>query len=199
MRRLVRDYCFDYVTVPYSGDRIVDSVGHAYGMISLANPLRTTRRDGAEGEMVGSCDAMLALFRSIRKVAMTDAPVFISGESGTGKELTAVAIHERSARRSAPFVPINCGAIPAASVAIRTVRLRTRRVHGRESAQDRPGGSGQRRHAVPRRNRRPAARKPGEPAALPAGAQGRAAGRPRRDRRRRAHHLGHARRYDRRR
>jgi DNA-binding NtrC family response regulator len=63
--------------------------------------------------MVGSCDAMLALFRSIRKVAMTDAPVFISGESGTGKELTAVAIHERSARRSEPFVAINCGAIPA--------------------------------------------------------------------------------------
>ena len=62
--------------------------------------------------MVGSCDAMLALFRSIRKVAMTDAPVFISGESGTGKELTAVAIHERSARRDQPFVAINCGAIP---------------------------------------------------------------------------------------
>ncbi|KND54952.1 Nitrogen regulation protein NR(I) [Candidatus Paraburkholderia kirkii] len=67
----------------------------------------------AEGEMVGSCDAMLALFRSIRKVAMTDAPVFISGELGTGKELTAVAIHERSARRDQPFVAINCGAIPA--------------------------------------------------------------------------------------
>jgi DNA-binding NtrC family response regulator len=56
---------------------------------------------------------MLALFRSIRKVAMTDAPVFISGESGTGKELTAVAIHERSVRREQPFVAINCGAIPA--------------------------------------------------------------------------------------
>jgi len=53
------------------------------------------------------------LFRSIRKVAMTDAPVFISGESGTGKELTAVAIHERSVRREQPFVAINCGAIPA--------------------------------------------------------------------------------------
>ena len=113
LRRLVRDYCFDYVTVPYSGDRIVDSVGHAYGMISLGEPASIDGLpSGAEGEMVGSCDAMLALFRSIRKVAMTDAPVFISGESGTGKELTAVAIHERSSRRSAPFVPINCGAIP---------------------------------------------------------------------------------------
>ena len=113
LRRLVRDYCFDYVTVPYSGDRIVDSVGHAYGMISLGEPASNDGTpSGTEGEMVGSCDAMLALFRSIRKVAMTDAPVFISGESGTGKELTAVAIHERSSRRSAPFVPINCGAIP---------------------------------------------------------------------------------------
>ncbi|HEV3425674.1 MAG TPA: sigma-54 dependent transcriptional regulator [Paraburkholderia sp.] len=113
LRRLVRDYCFDYVTVPYSGDRIVDSVGHAYGMISLGEPASNDGTPGGtEGEMVGSCDAMLALFRSIRKVAMTDAPVFISGESGTGKELTAVAIHERSSRRTAPFVPINCGAIP---------------------------------------------------------------------------------------
>ncbi|CAG4907079.1 sigma-54 dependent transcriptional regulator [Paraburkholderia saeva] len=113
LRRLVRDYCFDYVTVPYAGDRIVDSVGHAYGMISLGEPASNdSTTSGTEGEMVGSCDAMLALFRSIRKVAMTDAPVFISGESGTGKELTAVAIHERSGRRAAPFVPINCGAIP---------------------------------------------------------------------------------------
>ncbi|TAL95687.1 MAG: sigma-54-dependent Fis family transcriptional regulator [Paraburkholderia sp.] len=113
LRRLVRDYCFDYVTVPYAGDRIVDSVGHAYGMISLGEPASNdSTTAGTEGEMVGSCDAMLALFRSIRKVAMTDAPVFISGESGTGKELTAVAIHERSGRRAAPFVPINCGAIP---------------------------------------------------------------------------------------
>ncbi|CAM2193873.1 sigma-54 dependent transcriptional regulator [Paraburkholderia sp. A1RI_3L] len=112
LRRLVRDYCFDYVTMPWTGERVVDSVGHAFGMVELGEPASNESGAGAEGEMVGSCDAMLALFRSIRKVAMTDAPVFISGESGTGKELTAVAIHERSARRNAPFVPINCGAIP---------------------------------------------------------------------------------------
>ena len=45
--------------------------------------------------------------------SVTDAPVFISGESGTGKELTAVAIHERSSRAQAPFIAINCGAIPS--------------------------------------------------------------------------------------
>ena len=113
LRRLVRDYCFDYVTVPYSGDRIVDSVGHAYGMVSLGEPASNdASQGGTEGEMVGSCDAMQQLFRTIRKFANTDASVFISGESGTGKELTALAIHERSPRRKAPFVPINCGAIP---------------------------------------------------------------------------------------
>jgi len=114
VRRLISDYCFDYVTLPTSNDRVVDAVGHAYGMVALHENASNDARDGrAEGEMVGSCDAMLALFRSIRKVAMTDAPVFISGESGTGKELTAVAIHERSVRREQPFVAINCGAIPA--------------------------------------------------------------------------------------
>lgn len=116
LRRLVRDYCYDYITMPYEAPRIVDSVGHAYGMVVLgaadeeegqALPTRA-----GEGAMVGSCEAMRVLFRSIRKVAMTDAPVFVSGESGTGKELTAVAIHERSTRREAPFVAINCGAIP---------------------------------------------------------------------------------------
>ena len=113
LRRLVRDYCYDYVTMPYEAPRIVDSVGHAYGMVVLgARDEEVPSTRAGEGEMVGSCDAMRALFRAIRKVATTDAPVFVSGESGTGKELTAVAIHERSLRRAAPFVAINCGAIP---------------------------------------------------------------------------------------
>jgi DNA-binding NtrC family response regulator len=113
--RLIRDFCFDYVTLPSGADRIVDAVGHAYGMIALHDTASNDdpqKTDCREGAMVGSCDAMQALYRSIRKVAMTDAPVFISGESGTGKELTAVAIHERSVRREQPFVAINCGAIP---------------------------------------------------------------------------------------
>jgi DNA-binding NtrC family response regulator len=111
LRRLVRDYCFDYVTLPAANARIADTVGHACGMISLVEPVYVDTST-AEGEMIGTCDAMLALFLSIRKVATNDAPVFISGESGTGKELTAAAIHAHSPRRDAPFVAINCGAIP---------------------------------------------------------------------------------------
>ncbi|WGS53142.1 sigma-54 dependent transcriptional regulator [Paraburkholderia sp. D15] len=110
-RRLVRDYCFDYITLPAADARIVDTVGHACGMISLGEPAHLDTST-AEGDMIGTCEAMLALFRAIRKVATTEAPVFIAGESGTGKELTAAAIHARSPRRKAPFVAINCGAIP---------------------------------------------------------------------------------------
>jgi DNA-binding NtrC family response regulator len=111
--QLIRDYFFAYFTLPASNDRILDAIDHAYGMASLAERAWKDQPNGqSEGHMIGSCDEMLALFSSIQKVAMTDAPVFIFGESGTGKELTALAIHARSVRCDRPFIAINCGAIP---------------------------------------------------------------------------------------
>ncbi len=113
VRRLIRQYCFDYTQGPPPHATIDYLVGHAYGMVALCDLNFAAGVAQATGdEMVGACDAMQQLFRMIRKVAATDATVFISGESGTGKELTALAIHERSERRKAPFVAINCGAIP---------------------------------------------------------------------------------------
>lgn len=67
--------------------------------------------DAFEG-MLGTSPQMQELFTTIRKVATTDIPVLIVGESGTGKELAARAIHQQSARKTGPFVVINCGAIP---------------------------------------------------------------------------------------
>jgi len=64
------------------------------------------------GGMIGQSPQMQNMFDVIRKVASTDAAILITGESGTGKELVARAIHDRSAKREGPFVPINCGAIP---------------------------------------------------------------------------------------
>ncbi len=115
VRRLIRHYCFDYVHLPVTNATLDYLVGHAFGMVSLCDldaPGAAAAASHEEDEMVGTCEAMQQLFRTIRKVANTDATVFISGESGTGKELTSLAIHERSPRRKAPFVPINCGSIP---------------------------------------------------------------------------------------
>ena len=64
------------------------------------------------GHIIGQDNKMQDIFRQIRDVAGYDYPVHISGETGTGKELVATAVHNESPRTGAPFVPINCGALP---------------------------------------------------------------------------------------
>ncbi|HIE06502.1 MAG TPA: response regulator, partial [Desulfarculaceae bacterium] len=64
------------------------------------------------GGMLGQCPQMLEIFATIKKVATVGVPVLVLGESGTGKELVGKAIHSHSLRQEAPFIPINCGAIP---------------------------------------------------------------------------------------
>jgi two-component system NtrC family response regulator len=72
---------------------------------------RALGADTFEG-MLGASAQMQGVFALLRKVAPTSAPVLLLGESGTGKELAALAIHRRSPRKAAPFVAINCNAIP---------------------------------------------------------------------------------------
>ena len=79
--------------------------------------LRQNAVDGPDSEhfatLVGISDAMVAVRSLMAKVAENDATVLITGESGTGKEVVARALHNQSRRSSGPFVPVNCGAIPA--------------------------------------------------------------------------------------
>ena len=75
------------------------------------------RGDPDEPHMVGSDPAMQHVYDTIRKIAVTAAPILLSGESGTGKELAALAIHERSSYSAGSFVPINCGALPPQLIA----------------------------------------------------------------------------------
>lgn len=65
-------------------------------------------------EIIGSTPSMGEIFNMVSLVAKTDVTVLVQGESGTGKELVARAVHSKSRRKHAPFVPINCGAIPEA-------------------------------------------------------------------------------------
>src|SRR5687767_2589362 len=66
--------------------------------------------------LVGRSAVFVQALDRIRRMAACDATVLIQGETGTGKELAARAIHYLGARRNAPFVPINCGAIPESLV-----------------------------------------------------------------------------------
>lgn len=66
------------------------------------------------GRIIGACDAMREIYRTVEKVAPTTVNVLVTGETGTGKELIAHEIHNRSPRAKGPFVTINCGAIPEA-------------------------------------------------------------------------------------
>ncbi|AXK73179.1 sigma-54-dependent Fis family transcriptional regulator [Lysobacter sp. TY2-98] len=112
VRRLIRDYCYDYVTLPCPEGVLDTVIGHAHGMARLAceSAVRLAN-DGLEG-IIGESPGMKALARTLCKAANTEAPVFIAGETGTGKELAAQALHAHSKRRGMPFVAINCGAIP---------------------------------------------------------------------------------------
>jgi DNA-binding NtrC family response regulator len=110
VRRFVAQFCFDYHSLPLDLPRLFYSLGHAYGVAII---------DGSNGgdprpldTMVGTSETMLTLYGQVRKVAAVTAPVIITGETGTGKELTALAVHEHSARAGKPFVVINCASIP---------------------------------------------------------------------------------------
>jgi transcriptional regulator with GAF, ATPase, and Fis domain len=74
--------------------------------------LQSELKDKRFGEIIGSCPSMMEVFRKLSKVATTDISVLITGETGTGKELIAKEVHRRSPRAEAPFIVINCGAIP---------------------------------------------------------------------------------------
>jgi len=72
----------------------------------------TSKRASAFPEIIGASEPLLEVTQKAAKIAKTDVTVLITGETGTGKELLAQAIHERSLRRDAPILVINCGAIP---------------------------------------------------------------------------------------
>jgi two-component system, NtrC family, response regulator PilR len=96
---------FDFISKPLD-------LGNLRTVVENALRVRTPGQNGGS-RLLGDSKRMSDLREMIGKVAQSQAPVHISGESGTGKELVARMIHDSGPRSEAPFVPVNCGAIPA--------------------------------------------------------------------------------------
>jgi len=103
----------DFFEKPLSRERVLVSVQNAIRTARLSRTVERMRAElEARYEMIGTSAPIQKLFAEIDKVAPTKANVLITGESGTGKELVSRAIHRLSPRKEAPFIKVNCAAIP---------------------------------------------------------------------------------------
>lgn len=111
---LASGFFFDYHTLPVDRSRLLYCLGHAYGRATLRRALRKQLAT-AEGRfgMIGRSPRMQTLYTQIERIMRSGASVLVTGDSGVGKELAALAIHRGSSRGNGPFVPVNCGALPA--------------------------------------------------------------------------------------
>ncbi|MBM4123018.1 MAG: sigma-54-dependent Fis family transcriptional regulator, partial [Nitrospira sp.] len=109
---------YDYLTKPVKTDELILVTEKALREASLRREVNSLRREVHKEysfhQILGKSKPMREVFDLIRRVADSPTNVLITGESGTGKELVAKAIHYNSERRDAPFVPVNCAAIPEA-------------------------------------------------------------------------------------
>lgn len=104
---------FDFVSKPVDIHVLRGLVKHALELNNSERAAPPAPPPEQASRLLGASAAMDALRATIAKVARSQAPVYILGESGVGKELVARTIHEQGARAAGPFVPVNCGAIPA--------------------------------------------------------------------------------------
>ena len=107
---------FDYLEKPFKVDQFRLCVQRALSYNAAINETAFLRKQLKKkyqfSQIVGSAPKMQQVFKLIERVADTDSTILVLGESGTGKELVARALHFNSRRQFAPFVPINCTALP---------------------------------------------------------------------------------------
>jgi two-component system nitrogen regulation response regulator GlnG len=106
---------FDYVTKPFDLEEVAIILGRALENQRLRGEIARLKKErpaADETALVGSSRAMQDVFKTVGKIADQDVTVLIHGESGTGKELVARALHSSGRRGEAPFIAVNCSAIP---------------------------------------------------------------------------------------
>ena len=116
----LRTGVLDYLTKPVDISRLKSVLANLTRTTELKVEIGTLRQQlrelGRFGRLIGGSAAMQRVYDLIARVAPTNASVLLTGESGTGKEMVAQTIHELSRRRRGPFLPLNCGAMPAGLV-----------------------------------------------------------------------------------
>jgi two-component system response regulator HydG len=112
----MKEGAYDFLTKPFRREQLLKLVDKALERRSLIAQNRALRQQledlRAKGAIIGNSAAFRRVMTLVEQVADSSATVLIQGESGTGKELVARTIHERSPRRTGPFVAVNCAALP---------------------------------------------------------------------------------------
>jgi two-component system response regulator HydG len=112
----MKEGAYDFMTKPFRGEQLLKIVAKALerrGLIEQNRALQRQLEDlRGKGQAIGGSPAFRRMMTLIDQVADSSATVLIQGESGSGKELVARSIHERSPRRTRPFVAVNCAALP---------------------------------------------------------------------------------------
>ncbi|MCG3120631.1 MAG: Regulatory protein AtoC [bacterium] len=113
----MRNGTYDYLTKPVESARLKQVIAKAIEKNALTVSVRAMATQLREltryEDLIGQSEPMREIYKLIEAVAKSDASILITGESGTGKELVSRAIHQRSSRSKAPFVAVNCSALPA--------------------------------------------------------------------------------------
>ncbi|WP_319542446.1 sigma-54 dependent transcriptional regulator [uncultured Pseudodesulfovibrio sp.] len=110
--KAIKDGAGEYLAKPFTAEELISAVQRIVDRLLRRRILSTGDTPPDNFGIIGNSPEMKRVFRRIEQASKSDANVLISGNSGTGKELVARAVHYNSDRRSAPFVPVNCTAIP---------------------------------------------------------------------------------------
>ena len=109
----IKKGAFDFIPKPLDLNRILITIKNATEKVSLVKETKILKKKVYGQEMIGESPALIQVKGMIEKVAPTDARVLIVGSNGTGKELVARNLHQKSPRSAAPYIEVNCAAIPS--------------------------------------------------------------------------------------
>src|SRR5216117_1481763 len=111
----VHNGAFDYISKPFVVDEmlgILHRIEEKFRLVQDTSVGSELIDEAPNTEIIGATPKMVDVYKKVAKIARIDAPVLVVGESGSGKELVARALHSNSERAPAPFIVINCGALP---------------------------------------------------------------------------------------